>query len=275
MKDCLISVICPGIRVHNWMKLYRSIELACSYPWEIIFVGPQDIPTEMKNTLRSEGKDNFVFIKDFGSPIRCQQIGLGLCVGEYVTWAADDGEFLPDALDIAYRKIKLSDEKNVVVMGKYYEGNNDGDIPMQETEYYLLSRHDASKLPYIKDDYLMLNVGLVKAKMLWDMGGWDCVNFEVCPMAYNDLAVRMQMHGVKFIVQDELMFKCSHLPGHAGDHGPIHDAQVYFDQPRFSSIYSCEDCKDRIVIDIDNWRRSPARWERRFGKEVPKVASDW
>ena len=95
-------------------------------------------------------------------------------------------------------------------------------------------------------------------------GGWDC-NFEVCPMAYCDLAVRMQRAGCKFILQNEIMFKCSHTPGVAGDHGPIYYAQVTHDEPLYKSIYNNPDCGNRIFIDINNYKNIPDIWQRRFG----------
>jgi hypothetical protein len=61
------------------------------------------------------------------------------------------------------------------------------------------------------------------------------------------------------------MFKCSHMPGHEGDHGPVHDAQVYHDQPIFTLMYWDKDKSQRVMIDLDNWKLSPDRWERRFG----------
>lgn len=260
-----LTILCPGIRVANWERLYRSIETSFSGSWEIIFIGPYDIPQYLKETLYAEGKDNFKYIKDWGSPIRCQQIGLTFSDGEYINWAADDGVFLPGALDVGFRMLENLNYKTVV-MGKYYEGNNDGDMPMQDTKYYVLSNHDASRSKYIPTKYLMLNVGLVSRQLLMEVGGWDASTFEVCPMAYNDLAIRLQRYSCNFIVQDDMMFKCSHLPGHAGDHGPIHDGQVYHDQPAFMDIYEDEGCINRITIPIDNWQSAPEKWQRRFGK---------
>lgn len=253
-----LSVLCPGIRTNNWLKLYDSISESFSGTFEIIFIGPYKLPEELRN------KGSVRYIYSLGSPIRCQQMGLLSSEGEYITWAADDGVFLPKSLDVAFSKI----ERNSVVMGKYYEGNNDGDMPMQEDKYYILSNHDATKVKWINKEYYMLNVGIVERKLLLEMGGWDAENFQVCPMAYNDFAIRLQRKGIKFIIQNEMMFKCSHMPGHEGDHGPIHDAQIEFDQPRFRNIYWDPKCVNRINIDIDNWKKSPERWIRRFGNSA-------
>lgn len=256
-----LSVICPGIRTKNWEKLYNSVGESFQGTWEIVFVGPYDLPEELKS------KENIRYIKDWGSPIRCQQIGLISSRGDWINWAADDGYFLPQSHDVAFEKLRqVSFDSKYLVMGKYREGDGDTD-PMTKDAYYILSNHDVTRIKWINNDYYMLNVGVVSRELLLDVGGWDAENFEVCPMAYNDLAIRLQKYGVKFLIQDELMFKCGHMSGHQGDHGPIHDAQVDFDQPRFRRIYmDNNNFKNRIKIDINNWKLTPEKWIRRFGK---------
>lgn len=256
-----LSVLVPGIRTANWRKLYDSIAKSCKYEFEFIIISPYEL---LENMHRLE---NVVWIQDWGTPIRCQQRGLCAAKGQYITWAADDGEYFPRALDIAMDKLKeVGFDPMTLVMGKYFEGSNpyDNEV-MAGTQYYVLSRHDASRSKHIPADYLMLNVGVVPRKLLIDLGGWDC-QFEVCPMAYNDLAIRLQRYGVKFIIQNELMFSCTHMPGHEGDHGPIHDAQVYHDQPLFRKIYSVQASTGRDKIPLDNWKLVPERWARRFGR---------
>lgn len=276
-----LSVICPGIRPQNWLRLYESIDASFKFSWEIIFISPYSLPEELKDKL------NITYIRSWRSPIACQQEGLTKVKGVFVTWAADDGYFLPNALTTAYEKLMTTNtesnetsfmewlgittsgiafDHNILIMGKYYEGNNDGDMPMQSNEYYDLNMHDATRGKWIPKPCYMLNVGLVPTVLLNEVGGWDAENFEVCPMAYNDLAIRLQRKGVKFIIQDEMMFTCSHLPGHEGDHGPIHDGQILKDQPKFKNIYGTELCLKRIKIDINNWKQSEVQWSRRFGK---------
>jgi len=179
--------------------------------------------------------------------------------GEYINWFADDGVFLPNSIDIGLKKLVGCDYKTLV-MGRYREGNGDTDSMMQD-EYYYLHHHSQCRLKGIPKDCLMLNCGLVPRKLLVEVGGWDC-QFEVCPYSYNDLAVRLNLYGVKFIMQDECMFKCSHMPGHEGDHGPIHDAQTIHDEPLFQQLWANEGRKP--VILITNWESTPDKWVRRF-----------
>lgn len=278
-----LSCLVPGIRPQNWLRLYNSIKEAFAYSFEVIFVGPFPLPEELI------GKENITYIPEWGSPIRAQQIALLAAQGVFTTWAADDGFFLPGALTVAFNKFfngsfesdehlkrdlaKIFDFENTgiafnykkLVMGKYQEGPrlNDG---MEKDWYYILSNHDSMKIPGVRAGFYMLNVGLVPTILLREVGGWDARNFEVCPMAYNDMALRLQNYGVEFIIQDEMMFSCSHLPGHMGDHGPIHDAQVYHDEPLFGDIYRDPQSATRIFIELDNWKLAPERWQRRFGK---------
>lgn len=252
-----LSILVPGIRTGKWERLYNSISDAFSGDWEIIFISPYELPSELAF------KQNLKIIEDWGTPIRAQQRGLLEAKGDYIVWASDDGYFLKDSLNIGFKMLEGADEKTIV-MGKYIEGENNGDYAMQSDKYYVLSNHKASKCQYIKDNYYMLNVGIVPRNLLLEVGGWDC-QFEVCPMAYNDLAVRLQNYGVKFIIQNEIMFQCSHLPGHMGDHGPVHDAQIYHDEPLFKKIYNGDyNSPDRVKIDLDNWKNAPEKWERRF-----------
>lgn len=258
LSNYQLSVICPGIRTTNWSKLYKSIGDSFSGKWELLFVGPYNLPDELKT------KDNIQFICDWGSPIRAQQIGLTYAKGEWITWAADDGFYLPGALDIGFELLdNYKMDYKILVMGKYLEGDGDTEH-MKEKDYYYLSNHEASESPYLPGWYLMLNVGIVSTKLLKEVGGWDC-SFQACPMGYNDLAIRLQNYGVKFLVQNEIMFKCGHMPGTTGDHGPIHWAQLENDQPLFKKIYSVPDCIKRTKIDLNNWMNSPERWLRRFG----------
>jgi len=256
-----LSVLVPGIRTKNWRKLYDSVIESFSGSWEMVIISPYKLPDELK------GNQNIKIIEDWGSPMRCQQRGLTQAEGDYVTWAADDGVYLPGMLDKSFEYLDRCEygcDDAKLVMGKYTEGDgNTGH--MMNGDYYILNNHNASNCWFVPDNTWMLNVGVVPTKLLMEVGGWDC-QFEVCPMAYNDLAIRLQRHGVRFIIQDEIMYKCTHLPGHEGDHAPIHDAMIEHDMPLFKEIYDKIESRERIFIEWDNWEQSPERWVRRFGE---------
>jgi hypothetical protein len=256
MVEPKLTVLVPGIRVVNWYNLYQSVIDSFHGEFEIIFIGPYPPGAIL------QGEHNVRWIQDWGSPTRCQQIGLLQASGRFVTWAADDGVFLHGALDRAFEL--MEGKTNALVMGKYIEGADNTQMPMSEDAYYILNNHDASRLDRLGKKYWMLNCGLVSKDMLLKYGGWDC-QFEVCPMAYNDLAIRLQNAGIEFIIQNVVMYTCSHSPGTMGDHAPVHFAQIEHDQPLFNKIYDRPDANERKIIPIDTWEQSPERWERRFG----------
>jgi hypothetical protein len=301
-----LSVLVPGIRSHRWRELYDSIGKSFSGSWEMVVIGPFE-PSE---SLMAEG--NVKYIKDFGTPIRCQQIGLLESEGDYITWAADDGQYFPDSLNVSFRILGLDESpthphihepiqaprvnKDIpfhhnLVMGKYYEGykghvdpNHGAMRHMAEDWYYDLLNHDANKGLKSLEKYengppkpvWMLNVGVVPRQLLLEIGGWDC-QFEVCPCSYNDLAARLQKYDVEFIIQHEVMYHCGHMPVREGDHGPIHDAQTEHDEPLFRKMYQDPANHTRTIIELDNWKQSADKWQRRFGSkdtEEPKEYSD-
>ena len=250
-----LSCILPGIRPGNWKKVYDSLADTTKEKYELIIISPYELPYSLRS------KKNVKLIKDYGSPVRCQQIGLINCTGEWITWAADDGYFLTDSMDIAFDSL-INKKENTVVIGKYHEGQASAD--MNTIKYYRIYTHDASRCKYIPTDCLMLMVGLVSRNKIMELGGFDCA-FEVLPMAFNDLSLRLYNDKCEFIFQEAVMFKCGHFPGTTGDHAPIHNAQVYFDLPKFKMIYSRQESQQRIKIDIDNWKNVPERWTRRWG----------
>lgn len=258
-----ITVLVPGIRTANWLRLYESVGESFSGSWEMLFISPYDMPDNLV------GKDNVRLIKDWGTPIKCQQRGLVNAHGEYITWAADDGYYMPGVLDIAHKSLFGKGIRNVVV-GKYTEGEDKSQTkPMLLWDYYRLKSHASTNFRYVPSNGIILNVGLVPKELLFDVGGWDC-QFEVCPMAYSDLSIRLNHYCVRFIKQEELMFCCGHMPMRTGDHGPIHDAQTEHDEPLMSLIYNNPNSVIRLKIPLDNWEKCDEVWGRRFTKSEKK-----
>lgn len=254
-----LSVLLSGIRHWNWELLYDSIGKSYTgIDWELIIISPYELTLPMKS------KSNVQWYQDWGSPCHCQQLALTKANGDYINWASDDGVFTDGSMDIAFKSIENENYKTIVV-GKYLEGDNYSQN-MKEDGYYILNNHLASQCKYLPDNTPMINVGLVSKKLLFEMGGWDSVKFEVLPIAYNDFSVRCNNNKCKFIHQKEVMFTCGHMPGETGDHGPIHKAQVFRDEPMFKVIYNRPDSINRINIDINNWEKSSNRWVRRFGE---------
>lgn len=250
-----LSMIVPSIRPGNLQRLYDSIGESFHGEYEMIVVGPYELPLSLRE------KTNVTWIQDWGSPVRSQQRGLLACKGEYVSWAADDGYFLPNAIDAAMAK--LVDKPRAVIIGKYYEGSM-ASFEMDNIAYYYIYTHTASRTKYIPKDCLMLMVGLVSLADLMEIGGFDC-KFEALPMAFNDVSIRLYNKKMEFIfLHTPTMFRCGHMHSTQGDHKPIHQAQTYFDLPKFKITYNKLESINRINIPLDNWQNAPSKWTRRF-----------
>lgn len=252
-----LSVLVPSIRPQNLEKLYKSVEKAFSGTFEFVVASPYELPSFLKE------KDNVQYIQTWRSPIAAQQQALVGSRGEFITFAADDGVYLPNCLDIAYKTLE-NEPYTTIVTGKYQEGERVNDC-MEKDDYYILSTHESMQLPGVPKDCYMLNVGLIYRSLLIDLGGWDASLFQVCPLAYTDFAIRAYRFGCKFILQQEPMFECGHMPGETGDHKPIHNAQIFHDQPLFNGIYCMPSTYlMRQNISVNNWRNSAEKWAERF-----------
>lgn len=249
-----LSVICPTIRPQNWYRLYQSIKNSFSGTFELIFVGPY--PDEGKWWYHDQD-NNIRYIRDWGSPNRCQQIGLYNACGNTVTWAADDGEFLPNGLEDMYRLL-ITQPLRTVIIGKYLESSNPSPA-MYQDEYYKFGFFPSLRSSNIDPNAWLFNVGLMPRALMEDFGGWNC-EYETTTIAHMDLALRMQRpcNQIKVYIRPDPVFKCDHMPGTEGDHGPVHYAHINHDEPIL------RDWMDHPDLRSDNWKGSPPVWNRRF-----------
>lgn len=246
-----ISIIIPSIRPHKWKNVLDSVEKSTTRDFEIIFVGPTpnlDIITD--NRIK--------FVKDMGSPNRCQQIGLVNASGNIVTHFADDCVFREGMIDKCVDKLlEFKVEENHVVLTKYTEGNEE----IQSDNYYkLIYAYPFSR--NISPDWWIFNSAFLWRRYLIAMGGWDAENFDVPCIAHADLAIRCQRAQIKVHFIKESICHCTHMPMRTGDHGPIHDAQEQHDAPLYKKIHDTE--PNRCLIRLDNWIRAEPVWSRRY-----------
>tara|TARA_R110000824_G_scaffold99172_3_gene236311 strand:- start:378 stop:1175 length:798 start_codon:yes stop_codon:yes gene_type:complete len=261
-----LSVILPGIRMHNWKKFYQSVSNSFNDTFELIIVSPFELPEELKQF------DNIKHIVDRGSPARCQQIGLANSEGEFVTWGADDGLFLKKKLTEIFNfwQKNAKSEKDIVTC-KYFEGatnqqgilHSTGKTELSEDFYYKINHANGLRSAFVPDDYWVLNVGLIKTSYAKELGGWDTM-FEVTTVSHMDFAVRTQRNNSTYFMFEKPVFACTHMPGVSGDHAPVHFAHTEHDEPLFRKIYNQPNSVDRVKIDINNWKNSPDVWKRRF-----------
>jgi hypothetical protein len=87
-----------------------------------------------------------------------------------------------------------------------------------------------------------------------------------------DFVFRAQKNGSEVHFSPEHICIATWHPGHAADHGPIHDAQIGHDTAIFNTMYSVDYMyKNRLKLEYDNWKKSPKIWRRRFSKGIPKT----
>ena len=258
-----LSICLTALRKHNWKRLYDSIATSIGdYSFELILCGPHEDPPEEMQDL-----PNVKCIQDYGSPTRCQQRAMLAATGRYITWAADDGWYMPEdpktvSLGQCIHHLDTVSEEKKCLVTRYNEGVGDG-LGDPASGMYCLNFHDPVRSPHYPDHFLIFNCAILPTVYFKELGGFDC-QFEVCPMAFCDFGARAQLDGATVILTG-LSFECTHFPGTDGDHAPVHHAQIDHDQPLYEEIWQQATAPDRIKIDINNWEEHPDLWERRFG----------
>jgi len=257
-----VSIIMPAIRQDKWDDVYKTILDSTQRSFELIVVGPYPL------TKFLQEQKNVKYVKDFGSPMRASNIGAELCEGKLVMWTSDDGWFIKDALDKNIDTLYAMpyDVQNVVV-ARYLEGENrSGTDPRHggaDDSYYKLVRAYPSS-PYIHPDWWIFNVAILYREFFDKLGAWDC-KYQACPTGHADMAVRAQALGAKVVMSDYPMLNCDCQPNpNVGDHGPIVAAQFQDDYPIYIEKYSKPLQADQLLLDVSNWKKSPAVWKKRF-----------
>lgn len=268
-----LSILVPGIRSENWVNLYSSTEKSCTkYSFEIIFVGPYELPEELLK------KENIKYYQDFGSPIRCKQIALFHSIGQWITWASDDGLFLPNTLDDT---LSLCTDINKVIYCKYSKDNtklyydDETCFILQNRNYTGISEFgkkyqldNMSKLTFLYNPTFILDCAIINSIILKKIGGWDSSIFETQHIANADLSARLFKLGVGFGFQNNKVIHYSNIE--SNEDIPVKSAQYQNDEPKFVILYSLTKYIDRIYLDIENWERSPKIWDRRFLVQISR-----
>ncbi len=253
-----LSIIMPGVRVKNWAKVYNSIPNATAMPktdYELVIVSPYNLPPELRKI------SNIRFVKDYGCPTRCHQIGLIHSQGEYVVWGADDGLMLPGmAIDKAFAAIP-QDKKGVVSL-RY--GENHKAIKLEQLKWWRMKSHTLlKKAKYIPKHYMLIMIALIRRDYLIEVGGWDC-RFEQPGISCVDLAVRLQNDGAQAVLGEKLWHFHTEPGERGGSQTPVIEAHRLNDSPLLVKIYNNKGYCSRARIDFNNWQQSPEVWPRRF-----------
>jgi hypothetical protein len=246
-----LSIVIPAIRVDRWDAVCQSLNL--DFLYELIFISPYS-PTAYMNSQK-----NIKFIRDWGSPVRTSCIGANNSEGRYLTWSADDGTFFSKTVAKAVSLLDGDINGRQVIVAKYLEACTE-----VHPDWYYQLNVAYPKTPYIPDSWKIFNCAFMHRDYYDTLGGWDCC-FETTAVSHADLAARAQRDGCTVNLIQDPMLNCSHMPGVSGDHGPIYHAHVQNDEPTYKRIYGDASCISRTHIDINNWKKSPTVWTRRFG----------
>ena len=243
-----LSIIVPSIRTYNWKNWIDCIINSCKrYSYEIIFIGPE-------YSSEIEKYRNIKYVRDFGHPNRCQQIGILIAEGEYVTFGSDDCMYKPDlidkCLDIAY-----FNKLDYMTTG-YNEGGN-----IAVSNFTIRNCYQSGK--NVEQNWIIFNSVFIQRNIL-EKYNLD-TNFSVTCIGHTDLACRVQSNKLlRGAILNENIMECSHMPGRTGDHGPICDAQTFIDGPAFFNKYN----QDKIPTDIIDWKEwknnTHQVWKERF-----------
>lgn len=240
----MLTIICPSIRPQYWIRLYNSVQQSCS-DFELVFVGPV-----AETSLLREKKVKY--IKDYGSPARCFQIGLELAEGEYVTYTSDDCIARPGAIDKA---LELCQGMKDIVTMRYSESPGFSGPPHCDA-YYKAGYHEALRVPGVDPNWDIPIIFLMRTDYCHHLGGIDCRFFHI-NMNCHDLCFRAQRDGAKCHLSPEVVWDADYI--HRGNEDPIINAFLTNDKPLFDKVYS----EDRpIKINLHNWRDAERVWRK-------------
>jgi hypothetical protein len=234
-----LSIVVPSIRTDRWADLLDSIELSCNkYSWEVIFVGPEMDPCV-------ESYRNIKFLRDFGHPNRCQQLGAMIAEGTYIHFGSDDCTYREDVIE---RVLDVMTED--ILVCNYTEGDE------AQKSLSLLTAYGQNKFNQVTPEMVYFNVPFF-LRSCFMRYGFDCA-YETTCWGHSDLALRCQLAGENVQVFDQPIFDCTHMPGMTGDHGPIHVA-FHEDQNYWQN--------NKVDIDTSKnhtWRLASFVWKKRF-----------
>lgn len=226
------------------------------YDFEIIFVGPYSLPNELQPI------HNIKYIKDFGCPSRCLQLGAYFSEGDYLSWCSDDCKILPDKFDEAVEYFDKNLSENDCMNMKYSEGANFTGTQHEWLEYWIARTHTDLCLPGVKEKWKIAPIFMYKRSAFYQYGGLDC-RFEHINMNTHDLSFYVQESGNKIIDSPDRVFQFDHQP-HRSDYPPILNSYAENDRPLFHHLFRDPDASKKRNVDFDNWRQAQTVWKRRF-----------
>jgi hypothetical protein len=248
-----ISVVIPGIRPNNWPKIYEDLRSTFTdYKFELICIGP-NFPSDYFSD-----KLNFRFVRDFGHPSRCMQLGATLSSGKYICWIPDDIILevgaLQECLDLIKRKPKEDGMTLRYSEGVGFTGNEDHDLG--NDEYWIGFTHADQSALGIPPFWKIAPLFLYDRDTYFEFGGLDC-RFEHINFNTHDLAYRMQTCGSTIHLSPRKVLSADWTPNDP----VVSSAHGQHDYPLMKEIYSKGGANNKL--NKNNWDSENPYWHRR------------
>lgn len=211
--DIKISLFASAIRPRLWDDCLRSL-LSTSVPFEVVFGGP------CKKEEVSPFLEKYKFFKYIHTahikPSQVYECCRRACVGETISWIADDCEFSEDCYGKAYRYWKsLGNEKVALSIQTVEDG-------------FKYNMNDHSFIGFDRTTPLMAPVCLMSRKVCEETGGFD--GRFVAGQYENSKIMDILEVGGSVLIFDEGYCSIDHQKKHLGEHkfraGYTKDRQV-------------------------------------------------
>jgi hypothetical protein len=241
-----VSVIIPGIRPDNWPKIYEDLRSTFTdYKFELICIGP-NLPSDYFSD-----KLNFRFVRDFGHPSRCMQLGATLSSGEYICWIPDDVKLEIGSLQECLDLLKTMPKEDGMTL-RYSEGKNFSGEQDKDVTYWIGATHADQTSLGINPSWRIAPLFMYNKETYFDFGGIDC-RFEHINFNTHDLAYRMQNFGRKVLSADW-----------TPNDPVVSSAHHSHDYPLMAQIYQGSGANKKN--NTHNWNEESPYWERRCYK---------
>jgi len=215
MSEIKVSIFASAVRPRLWPGFFKSLE-STTESCEVVFAGPIDCKIALSSRPASF-QFKFTFIETANiKPAQCYEIARRACVGETISWSADDCEYSPDCFGKAYRYWKsLGNEKVALSIQTIEDG-------------YKYNMGDHSFVGFNRATPLMAPVALLSRKVCEETGGFD--RRFVAGQYENKCCLDLYEVGGSIIIFDEGYCSIDHQKKHLGEHkfraGYTKDRQV-------------------------------------------------
>lgn len=217
----------------------------------------------------------------FQAPTCAAQQAALACTGDLILHSVDDTLYLPNALDELVESFRIMEASlgDRIVYNAPYCDSPEGYQSLKKEKfvdpgrwshpptYWTAANAGYVPLNTIDNDWMTTCHFLMKKELFLEYGGFDC-QFEYLNHACHDLLYRMYHDGVDGFNWLDTVSLADWVPDRQGDHGPINDAQLYGDHPKFFNKWQNV---SQLKIDQNNYKNYPQVWERRFNKGGQKT----